>query len=111
MPACSLTCLPGVLPDVLQAINLEITDKPTVKANDPRCVEGSSLAHSPQYLAQLWRLAEEACQQDLYVPLEFDTEWISEDPYHTSSGDDTVNTKRNLLRTVELGATWSRALD
>lgn len=33
------------------------------------------LVHSPQYLAHLWELAEEAKEGDLYVPLEFDTEW------------------------------------
>ena len=33
------------------------------------------LVHSPQYLAHLWELAEEAKDGDLYVPLEFDTEW------------------------------------
>jgi hypothetical protein len=35
------------------------------------------LVHSPQYLAHLWELAEEADDGDLYVPLEFDTEWES----------------------------------
>ena len=65
------------------------------------------------------KLASKTCM----CPLSSILEWISEDPYHTSSDDDTVNTKRNLLargtpsttghllRTVEVEATWSRALD
>lgn len=79
------------------------------------------LAHSPQYLAQLWRLAEEANQGDLYVPLEFDTEWISEDPYHTSSDDEGSAVRRNrtgpssstgnLMRNVELDDPWVGAMD
>src|SRR5262249_24296308 len=39
------------------------------------------LTHSPLYLAHQWSLAEEAEQNDLFVPLEFDTEWESDDPY------------------------------
>lgn len=77
------------------------------------------LAHSPQYLAQLWRLAEEAHQGDLYVPLEFDTEWISEDPYHTSSEEEGGSARRNrsgsssgnLMRNVELDDPWTGAMD
>ena len=78
------------------------------------------LAHSPQYLAQLWRLAEEAYQGDLYVPLEFDTEWVSEDPYHTSSDEDTGAKRRprhstsnvgNLMQNVDFDAPWANAMD
>ena len=34
------------------------------------------LVHSPQYLAHLQSLSLEAREGDLYVPLEFDTEWV-----------------------------------
>ena len=34
------------------------------------------LVHSPQYLAHLQSLSLEARDGDLYVPLEFDTEWV-----------------------------------
>lgn len=37
------------------------------------------LVHGPQYLTQLWRFSEEAADEDLYVPLEFDTEWETDD--------------------------------
>jgi hypothetical protein len=32
------------------------------------------LVHSPQYLGELWKLALEATREDLFVPLEFDSE-------------------------------------
>ena len=35
------------------------------------------LVHSPQYLSHLQSLSLEARDGDLYVPLEFDTEWVS----------------------------------
>ena len=78
------------------------------------------LAHSPQYLAQLWRLAEEAHSADLLVPLEFDTEWISEDPYRSSNSDDEEVSQRvrtapvtggTLLKSVDLEQPWQHALD
>jgi hypothetical protein len=75
------------------------------------------LAHSPQYLAQLWRLAEEAHSGDLYVPLEFDTEWISEDPYRSGSDDEGMKRARtpaptgNLMRSVEFEEPWYNALE
>ena len=46
------------------------------------------LVHSPYYLGELWKNAEEARKDDLFVPLEFDTEWESdadEDPYEEES--------------------------
>lgn len=35
------------------------------------------LVHSPQYLSHLQSLSLEATDGDLYVPLEFDTEWVN----------------------------------
>jgi len=85
------------------------------------------LAHSPRYLSQLWRLSDEAQRGDLYVPLEFDTEWISEDPYHTSSDEEEVWASRVkmsrsaasssssatptavLMRTIDMDPSWSEA--
>ena len=37
------------------------------------------LVHGPQYLTQLWKYSEEASEEDLYVPLEFETEWETDD--------------------------------
>lgn len=37
------------------------------------------LVHGPQYLTQLWKYSEEAADEDLYVPLEFETEWETDD--------------------------------
>jgi len=76
------------------------------------------LAHSPRYLSQLWKLSDEAQRGDLYVPLEFDTEWISEDPYHTSSDEEEasrVKMSRSavptavLMRTIEMDPSWCDA--
>eukprot|EP01038_Epipyxis_sp_PR26KG_P010232 gene10232-13764_t len=49
------------------------------------------LTHSPQYLSHLWKLAKEANTGDFFVPLEFDTEWESEDPYKCSSDDEDMS--------------------
>ena len=45
------------------------------------------LAHSPNYLSHLWKTAQEADRSDLYIPLEFETEWDSDNPYDASSSD------------------------
>lgn len=63
------------------------------------------LVHSPQYIAQLWELAQEAKQEDLLVPLEFDTEWESDMGKAESSDDDApTGNKANarLKRTLVL---------
>eukprot|EP01033_Poteriospumella_lacustris_P002284 gene2284-1667_t len=46
------------------------------------------LVHSPQYLNRLYTFAKEAEQEDLYVPLEFDTEWETDIGYSSSGSDD-----------------------
>jgi hypothetical protein len=43
------------------------------------------LVHSSQYLKRLWDYEEEAKRDDLFVPLEFDTEWESEYGYESDS--------------------------
>lgn len=46
------------------------------------------LVHSPQYLNRLYTFAKEAEQEDLYVPLEFDTEWETDIGYSSSGSED-----------------------
>ncbi|KAJ1400992.1 hypothetical protein B484DRAFT_240219, partial [Ochromonadaceae sp. CCMP2298] len=72
-----------------------------VRCNDILCppMWCLPLAHSPQYLSQLWRLADEATVNDLFVPLEFDTEWIDEDPYQAS---DEESPRRGAPRSSDL---------
>jgi acetoin utilization deacetylase AcuC-like enzyme len=45
------------------------------------------LVHSPQYLRRLYDFSKEAEEEDLYVPLEFDTEWETELEYSDSDSD------------------------
>ena len=46
------------------------------------------LVHSPKYLSQLWGFAEEAKRDDLFVPLEFDSEWESASDSDVESSSD-----------------------
>lgn len=52
------------------------------------------LVHSPQYLSHLAELAAEAKSDDLFVPLEFDTEWESDEESVQSEEEDTVKRRR-----------------
>jgi acetoin utilization deacetylase AcuC-like enzyme len=45
------------------------------------------LVHSPQYLRRLYKFSKEAEEDDLFVPLEFDTEWETELEYSDSDSD------------------------
>lgn len=47
-----------------------------------------SLVHSLQYLNRLWKFSVEAKSEDLFVPLEFDTEWETDEAASSSSADD-----------------------
>lgn len=55
------------------------------------------LVHSPQYLSRLADLADEAKKEDLYVPLEFDTEWESFGESSESEKEE-VDTKKHRRR-------------
>eukprot|EP00981_Chlorochromonas_danica_P005105 scaffold1034_cov175-Ochromonas_danica.AAC.31 len=55
------------------------------------------LVHSPQYLSRLADLADEAKKEDLYVPLEFDTEWESFGESSESEKEET-DTKKHRRR-------------
>jgi hypothetical protein len=46
------------------------------------------LVHSPQYLAHLQALSQEAREGDLFVPLEFDTEWEQLDGTESEEGSE-----------------------
>jgi len=60
--------------------------------------------HSPHYLGQLWRLAEEAKKKDLFVPLEFDTEWESDGEEEESDDEDLMQPRAQLVTGLALTA-------
>lgn len=97
--------LPSASNTTIRALTFEKCDH--IKSPPFWCL---SLVHSSHYLKRLYEYEKEAKRDDLYVPLEFDTEWESQYELSSDSEPEEIKRKAQNLFPFQPSKHWNQRL-